>query len=203
MLEPAPGIDLEMTFRSFGEMANGLIQKDRFDLMRYDHIIRGTSPDLVIETGTDTGHSAAWFADNGCDVITIDVDPTKRKEKDRPDVMYVIGDSTSPEVGRKIRALASNYDRVMVSLDSDHSREHVEREIYAYADLVTPGCYLVIEDGIFSLLPEGFDKGYNADAAVLEAISAVMPARSDFVRDVALEGLYPVTGSPAGWWRRS
>jgi len=35
---------------------------------------------------------------------------------------------------------------VMVFLDSDHSMEHVARELKAYGPMVTPGCYMVVDD---------------------------------------------------------
>ena len=34
----------------------------------------------------------------------------------------------------------------MVVLDSDHSEANVAAELDAYAPMVTPGCYLVVED---------------------------------------------------------
>lgn len=200
MLEPAPGFDLEQTLATFGEMA-GLIQKNPYDLSRYTQIINSTLPTLVIETGTDTGASADWFADHVLAVVTIDTDKSKFCMPKRFDVECLYGSSTSSAVFNLVQSLAAKH-RVMVSLDSDHSEEHVRREIELYAPLVSLGCYLVIEDGIFDLLPCGFDKGYNANAGVLKAIEATMLNRPDFARDFALEGMFPITGSPAGWWRR-
>ena len=47
----------------------------------------------------------------------------------------------------ELRAMAAGCERVMVVLDSDHSCEHVYKEMVAYAPLVSPGCYMVVEDG--------------------------------------------------------
>jgi cephalosporin hydroxylase len=45
-----------------------------------------------------------------------------------------------------MEALAGSAQHVMVILDSDHQCEHVAKELAAYAPMVTPGCYLIVED---------------------------------------------------------
>lgn len=198
MLEPAPGVDLAMTIANLGQMAGG-VQKDPNDLERYKVIIAETQPDLVIETGTDTGNSASWFATQGLHVITVDIDPSRFVPPAGLGVLRVIGDSTTPGVYNEVFYRARGYQRIMVSLDSDHSFEHVAREIDIYARMVTPGCYLVVEDGIFAFLPPEEQRGYEG---VLPAIEAKLLDRENFERDFDVEGLYPTTGSIAGWWRR-
>jgi cephalosporin hydroxylase len=44
--------------------------------------------------------------------------------------------------------------KVFVFLDSDHSKEHVLRELNAYAGLVTPGSFIVAADGVMQSLTD-------------------------------------------------
>ena len=52
-----------------------------------------------------------------------------------------------PQVVEQLRA-ASMGNRVMVDLDSAHDEGHVRAELDRLASLVTPGCYLVVEDTV-------------------------------------------------------
>jgi cephalosporin hydroxylase len=168
------------------------------DLVRYARIIERVHPDLVIETGTNTGASACFFAAFGCNVLTIDIDDDVRYVDRR--VEYVSGSSTDPQVIAHTRRRASDARTVMISLDSDHSRAHVAAEIRAYAPIVTPGSYLVIEDGIAAYLP-----GYAELGSPLDAIEAFLTseAGADFELDQDLEAMFPVTMFTLGWlWRR-
>jgi len=197
LLAPAPGVDLPACIAAYGTPAGVPgVDKDRHDLQRYAKALALSWPEVLVETGTRTGHSACWFADHGPEVVTVDIDPSCHSAPGRPDVARLTGDSTDPAVLDQVVALVAGR-RCMVSLDSDHSCAHVMAEIRAYAPLVSPGCFLVVEDGIYHYV-EG---GYDGDP--LQAISWVLPERGDFVRDLDIEGLYPVTGSPAGWWRRA
>jgi cephalosporin hydroxylase len=57
-----------------------------------------------------------------------------------------------------IKETAGNKS-VMVVLDSDHSRQHVKRELVYYSDIVTSGQYLVLEDCYMFKTGEGLLAG--------------------------------------------
>ena len=42
----------------------------------------------------------------------------------------------------------------MVTLDSNHTYEHVAGELQAYAPFVTPGSYLIVQDGLMQDLSD-------------------------------------------------
>jgi len=123
------------------------------DLWRYQKIIFETKPDVIIETGAAHGGSALWFADvcelvgNGL-VIACDVElgAIRDSVRQHPRISLVEGSSTSSVVVEQIRQQIRVGERVMVSLDSDHRVAHVLEEMRIYGELVSPGCYMVIED---------------------------------------------------------
>ena len=94
-------------------------------------------------------------------------------------------------------------------LDSNHSREHVRRELEAYHPLVTPGSYIVATDGIMRELwdaPRGEPAWKDDNPA--EAAREFAAAHPEFVleppawrfNESALER--PITGWPDAWLRR-
>jgi cephalosporin hydroxylase len=126
------------------------VVKCPMDLWVYQEIIWETKPDLIIETGT-SGAGSAWFFAHVLDalgngsIITVDKDSYPHLCLAHPRIQYLVGDSISGVIAEQIRAAAVGK-RVMVSLDSLHTYEHVARELALYGPLVTPGCYLVVED---------------------------------------------------------
>jgi cephalosporin hydroxylase len=85
----------------------------------------------------------------------------------------------------------------MVFLDSDHTREHVLAELRSYADFVTPGSYLVVEDTNLNDHPvvAGFGDG------PMEAVEDFLAERDDFVSDPDAEK-FLLTFNPGGYLRR-
>jgi len=87
---------------------------------------------------------------------------------------------------------------VFVILDSDHSQAHVARELEAYAPLVTPGSYLLVQDGVIDTLPV-FAHGRPGP---LPAIHAFLRTHPEFEVDRAKSERFLVTHHPSGWLRR-
>lgn len=196
-------IDVEASCRALAlnEHDHDGMLKFADDLKRYEQIIAATKPDLIIETGTHTGESARWLArESGADVVTVDVNNPGNQEDC---VGYMRGDSVDSRVIEHMRNIVEDHQNVMVILDSDHSAEHVAAEIEAYGPLVTPGCYLVVEDTIFGygsqrLLDQHFPGGLAGTP--LDAVAALLHNSAQWSRDMAIERLSPISSNPAGYW---
>ena len=171
------------------------------DLWVYQEIVFETRPDVIIETGTDRGGSALYFASLfdllGGDgrVVTIDVE-RKPPLPEHPRVTYLNGSSVAPEVVARVRSLTDGR-RVMVVLDSDHTAPHVREELRIYGELVTPGCYMVVEDTNVNGHP--VFRGHGPGPT--EALSDFMRADTRFERDARREKFF-LTFNPRGYLRR-
>lgn len=171
------------------------------DLWVYQEILWETRPDLIVECGTAYGGSALFLASlmdllGAGAVCTVDVQEMPDRPV-HPRIEYVLGSSTDPGVFTEVSARAASAERVMVLLDSDHSCAHVTEELALYADLVTPGCYLIVEDTNVNghpVVPE-FGPG------PAEALDAFLAADERFEVDATREKLL-FTFNPGGFLRR-
>lgn len=170
------------------------------DLWVYQEILGEIRPDIIIETGTFAGGSALYLA-HLCDllvhgnVVTVDIEARDRPA--HPRIRYVTGSSIDPAIVDAVGKQARNADTVMVILDSDHSFEHVGAELECYADLVTEGSYLIVEDTNLSGHPVG-----NPDPlGPQEAVQRFLAQHPDFAPDRGREK-YLLTFNPDGYLRR-
>lgn len=160
-------------------------------------------PDAIIETGTNRGGSSLFYAHlmdlmGQGRILTIDIE--KLHNLTHPRVSYIIASSTDPATLDKVRDwLGPNPGRVMVILDSDHSRAHVRQELELYAPLVTPGSYLLCQDGVIDTLPM-FHR--NAEQGPLLAIRDFLPSHPEFQVDEERCQRFLITHHPSGWLKR-
>jgi cephalosporin hydroxylase len=175
-----------------------------FDAWVIQEIIYETRPDVIVETGTFGGGGAALWASllamvGDGTVISIDVEPNVSESamnlpvvKER--VEFVTGSSVNPEVSESVGAKCAGK-RVMVILDSDHKAEHVTRELDTWSPLVTPGCYLVAEDGFVTAVDDDFGEGPR------EAVERWLPEHPEFAVDAERERML-FTFCTSGFLRR-
>lgn len=205
-------IDVAASMATFDDRAgftqnyNGVAMwKTADDLARYEQVLAATRPELVIETGTRWGGFAHWLADrHGVDVVTIDVGGIAFDHVFRR-VTSLKGNSVDERIVATAVAAAAGR-RTMVVLDSDHHAPHVAAEIRAYGPLVTPGCYLVVEDALADLAAgdaaRRFGKQIPEVGGPMAAIEEALAGADGWVRDLEVEDLTRVSHHPAGWWRR-
>lgn len=143
---------------TFSWMGRPVIQLPE-DMIRMQEAIFQIKPDVIIETGVAHGGSLIFYSslckaiEKGRVIgIDIEIRPHNRAAieahplSDR--ITLIEGSSTSPEIVSQVRSLVKSGETVLVILDSNHTYAHVADELEAYADLVTPGSYIVATDGI-------------------------------------------------------
>jgi cephalosporin hydroxylase len=196
--------DLIRSTDNFGDVTwlGRPVWQNVLDLWSLQEAIAQIKPGVLLETGTNRGGSALFYAQlfdllGHGRVITVDVERLHSLEHDR--VEFLIGSSVDEDILGAMREGARTADGpVMVVLDSDHSAEHVLEEMHAYAPLVTPGSLMLVQDGVIDTLPmfSAFRPG------PLAAIEAFLAETADFELDTRLDKRFLVTHHPSGWLRR-
>jgi len=173
------------------------------ELLMYQELVHRIRPRLIIETGTRTGGTALFLchmldlcAIDDARVFTIDIEPPP-KPVEHPRLTSVIGSSVDEKVIESARQSATERSPIMVILDSDHRRDHVLAEMHAYAPLVTPGSYLIVEDTNVN----GHPVYPNFGPGPMEAVQQFMTETPDFQIDRRCEK-FILTANPSGYLRR-
>ncbi|MHB1843351.1 MAG: cephalosporin hydroxylase family protein [Deltaproteobacteria bacterium] len=129
------------------------------DLIRIQELIYKLRPDVIIETGVAHGGSLVFYASlfkalGRGRVIGVDVEirPHNRQAIEAHElhdlIALVEGNSVNPEIVAQVRRHVGDAKRVLVVLDSNHSRAHVLAELRAYGPLVSQGSYIIATDGL-------------------------------------------------------
>jgi cephalosporin hydroxylase len=177
--------------------------KGPWDVWIAQEILWETRPDLVIETGVHEGGSTIFYAQildliGHGEVLAVDIDlsTVDRRVADHPRVTLIEGSSVAHDVVDRIREAASGK-RVMLNLDSDHAASHVLQELRLLADLVSPGCYLIVEDTAI-----GRPLGKHLLPGPAEALEQWLAEGQPFEVDSSREK-FLLTASPGGYLRRA
>lgn len=186
------------------------------DVMATQEVIWDSKPDIIIETGVARGGSVLFMASvlgmigNGGKVIGVDIDiraHNREAIESHPmsdNVVLIEGGSVDGTLLEKVRAEIPDGAKVMVVLDSDHSRDHVLAECRAYGPMVTSGCYMVVADTLVGHLgkdeaPKKRSKIWYKGNEPLSALRDYLGETNRFVVDEILNGKLVLSSSPGGY----
>ena len=183
------------------------------DIMLMQEIIFRVKPDLIIETGIAHGGSLIFSASmlellgGEGKVLGIDIDIREHnrieieKHPMSKRIKMIQGSSIDESIAQQVHQYAKKSKRVMVFLDSNHTHEHVIKELELYSPLVKSGSYLVVFDTGIEDVPDdmypdrSWKKGDNPKTAVWEFLKS----NDRFEIDHELESHVLFTVAPDGY----
>lgn len=186
------------------------------DMVMLQQLIWDVKPDIFIETGIAHGGSLIYTASlfelmgNDGQVIGIDVEirPHNRSAIEEH-ILYkrikmIEGSSVGDETIKSLEQLLENSigKTITVMLDSNHSKDHVLKELELYSKYVNVGSYIIVQDGAqqwVADIPRGKTEWINDNP--LAAIEEFLKTNDDFIVDESFTRL-GITSSPGGYLKR-
>ena len=139
------------------------------DLIKFQEAIYKVKPDIVIEVGVAWGGTTLFLASileglNKGRVIGIDIyipvhvkKALKQKGKISKRIHLIKGSSIEYNTINKIKKITKNK-KVLVILDSNHTEEHVYKELEIYSKLVNKNSYIIVCDTIINYIKPNADR---------------------------------------------
>ena len=201
------------------------------DIVAFQEIVWQVKPDLIIETGIAHGGSLILSASllamiDYCEAaekgetltpgkshrkvvgVDIDIRDHNRAAMDahplRPMIEMIQGSAIDEGIAAEVASHAKGMKRVLVSLDSNHTHEHVLRELELYAPLVTKDSYCIVFDTLVEDMPADaypdrpWGPGDNPKTAVWEYLKS----HSEFEIDRHMHDKLQITVAPDGFLKR-
>ena len=205
---------------NFSWMGRPIIQYPQ-DMVAMQQLIWQVQPDLIIETGIAHGGSlifsasmlelnAACGGPKDAEVMAVDIDiraHNKAAIEAHPmfrRITMLQGSSVAPEIVEQVRNKARGKQRVLVSLDSNHTHAHVLAELEAYAPMTSVESYCVVFDTVIEDLPaEAYpDRTWGPGDNPKTAVWAYVKDHPEFEIDQRIDQQLLVSVAPNGYLRR-
>lgn len=192
------------------------------DICSLSEITWKVKPDLIIDIGIAHGGSLLLNAAN-LDLINqsqkvkkkrmvlgIDIFLKKKnKKKIVKDSLYkyikiIEGSSVSQETKSKVLKYVKNKKKILVILDSNHSHDHVLKELEFYSKFVSKGSYCIVYDTIIEIMPKNFYKNRNWDVGnnPHTAVKSFLKKNKNFSIDKKVQEKLIITAGIDGYLRR-
>ncbi len=199
---------------NFSWLGRPIIQYPQ-DMMALQEIIWEMQPDCVVETGIAHGGSLIFSASMltllGGDgyVVGVDIDI---REHNRAEIVkhpmasrirMIQGSSVDGGIAQQVCNSVAGRKNPLVVLDSNHTHEHVLRELELYSPLVKKGGWLVVFDTVVEQMPADFypDRPWGIGDNPMTAVDTFLKKNDRFVIDEAMDAKLAVSMAPRGYLR--
>ncbi len=201
------------------------------DMIAVQELIWTIKPDLIIETGIAHGGSLILSAsmlalldmadaiesgasinpkESNRKVLAIDIDIRAHNRAAieahsmASRIQMIQGSSIASEIIEQVQAIAANYSRVLVFLDSNHTHDHVLAELEAYAPLTSIGSYCVAFDTLIEDMPKEMfpDRPWGLGNNPKTAVWEYLKTHHEFEIDKSIQHKLLITVAPDGYLRR-
>jgi cephalosporin hydroxylase len=201
------------------------------DMVAMQELIWNIRPDLIIETGIAHGGSLILSASmlallDMCDAIEVGgmIDPKVSRRRVlgididirahnraaieahpmASRIQMIQGSSIAPKIIEDVKAVAENYSRVLVCLDSNHTHDHVLAELLAYAALTSVGSYCVVFDTLIEDMPKELfpDRPWGPGDNPKTAVREYLKTHPEFQIDKTIPHKLLITVAPDGYLKR-
>lgn len=181
------------------------VMKSPADMWNYQEILVELQPKLIVEFGSRFGGSALFFSyilqqlGYPYKVFSVDIEQSHLAEraKQDPNIEFMLGSSTAPEVSHRIRELSIEYPgSIFAILDSDHRQQHVFQEMLLLRPILKLGDRLIVEDSNVNGHPVFPSFGAGPYEAIQEYFN-LYP--HDYKRDIVREQKFGFTFATGGF----
>lgn len=201
------------------------------DAWALQELIWGIKPDLIIDCGVAHGGSVIFNASmlallDICDTnstggtdkvgrplrktlgIDIEIREHNRKAIEAHPLMRYIelieGSSVSPDVVQQVYRVAAQHEKILVCLDSNHTHEHVLRELFTYAPLVSIGSYCIVYDTVIEDMTKDLssDRPWGPGNSPKTAVEAFLAQDTRFSINKDISNKLQITVAPEGYLYR-
>jgi cephalosporin hydroxylase len=200
---------------NFSWLGRPIIQYPQ-DMIAIQEIIWSVKPDLIIETGIAHGGSIILSASilellgGDRQVVGIDIDIRKHNRDEIENhplskrIHMIEGSSIDKNTAEQVYKFAEKKSNVLVILDSNHTHEHVKKELELYHSLVSVDSYLMVFDTIVEDLPKDYfeDRPWNVGDNPKTAVHEFLKGNKNFEIDKSVQNKLIITAAPDGYLRR-
>jgi len=201
------------------------------DMVAMQEIIWEVKPDLIIETGIAHGGSLIMNASllamlELCEatekgelldpmnpkrkVLGIDIDIRQHNKEAilahpmAARIDMIQGSSIANDIIEQVYEYSKDYNCILISLDSNHTHEHVVEELKAYAPLTSVGSYCIVFDTVIEDMPNEMflDRSWGVGNNPKTAVWEYLKTHPEFEIDKSIQNKLLITVAPDGFLKR-